>query len=310
MAKKHSLTRKTRITTAIIIVIAVSIIVTIVLYYYFIDLLTNASHPSTIISHNRALDKFGIKEIYPTTIGGREWFINMNNPENDGIFNPESPITRQPDGSWQIAGRHKIGKYNEEVRMNVNTTPGDKQWKNVEITGYAKVVSKSSHNNNADLDWYARGGRHNSSIPCESTALHGGLYIDGSVGWKKEIWQVGGYTDIRDKAKVTNSILGRWIGWKVVMYNINNDTAVKMESYLDDKNNNNWRKVTDLVDNGGWFANSPDNIFYSANCGRAKDYIITNGGPIVTFRSDNLVWDFKNLSIREIIPEEKIYNQP
>ena len=31
-----------------------------------------------------------------------------------------------------------------------------------------------------------------------------------------------------------------------------------------------------------------------------KDYIITNGGPIVTFRSDNMTWDFKNLSVREI----------
>jgi hypothetical protein len=94
------------------------------------------------------------------------------------------------------------------------------------------------------------------------------------------------------------------------MYNINNDTAVKMESYIDNKNTNYWVKVTDLIDDGGWFANSPDNIFYSANCGKAKDYIVTNGGTIVTFRSDNLIWDFKNLSVREIIPGEKIYNQP
>jgi hypothetical protein len=61
--------------------------------------------------------------------------------------------------------------------------------------------------------------------------------IDGIVEWKKEIWHTGGYTAERSKAKVlTDSILGRWIGWKVVMYNINNDTAVKMESYIDDKN--------------------------------------------------------------------------
>jgi hypothetical protein len=29
-------------------------------------------------------------------------------------------------------------------------------------------------------------------------------------------------------------------------------------------------------------------------------YIITNPGPIATFRSDNMIWDFKDLSIREI----------
>jgi hypothetical protein len=254
---------------------------------------------------DNTIDKFGIKKMYPTTQGGREWFIDMINPKSDGIFSITSNynITKQRDASWRIDA--------PMVRMNIDTLPGVEPWKNIEITGYAKVVSKSSSSNNTDLDWSARGGRQNSSIPCEGTALHGGLHIDGSVGWKKEIWQVGGYTTERAKAKIlTDSILGRWIGWKVVMYNINNDTAVKMESYIDNKNSNYWVKVADLVDNGGWFANSPDNIFYSTNCGKAKDYIITNGGSIVTFRSDNLVWDFKNLSVREIIPEEKIYNQP
>jgi hypothetical protein len=255
--------------------------------------------------NDNTIDKFGIKKMYPTTQGGREWFIDMINPKSDGMFSITSNhnITKQRDASWRIDA--------PMVRMNIDTLPGVEPWKNIEITGYAKVVSKSSSSNNTDLDWSARGGRQNSSIPCEGTALHGGLHIDGSVGWKKEIWQVGGYTTERAKAKIlTDSILGRWIGWKVVMYNINNDTAVKMESYIDNKNSNYWVKVADLVDNGGWFANSPDNIFYSTNCGKAKDYIITNGGSIVTFRSDNLVWDFKNLSVREIIPEEKIYNQP
>jgi hypothetical protein len=266
---------------------------------------TNSEENLQSYDDDNTIDKFGIKKMYPTTQGGREWFIDMINPKSDGIFSITSNynITKQRDASWRIDA--------PMVRMNIDTLPGDKQWKNIEITGYAKVVSKSSSSNNTDLDWSARGGIQNSSMPCEGTALHGGLHIDGSVGWKKEIWQVGGYTTERAKAKIlTDSILGRWIGWKVVMYNINNDTAVKMESYIDNKNSNYWVKVADLIDNGGWFANSPDNIFYNANCGKAKDYIITNGGPIVTFRSDNLVWDFKNLSVREIIPEEKIYNQP
>jgi hypothetical protein len=33
-----------------------------------------------------------------------------------------------------------------------------------------------------------------------------------------------------------------------------------------------------------------------------KIIFLTNGGPIVTFRSDNLVWEFKDLSVREIQP--------
>ena len=93
-----------------------------------------------------------------------------------------------------------------------------------------------------------------------------------------------------------------------VMYNIkaNNTTSVKMESYLDIKNDGNWTKVTDLVDSGGWYARTSDEEFYSAHCGKPKDYIVTNPGPIATFRTDNMILDFKDLSIREIQPPSRI----
>ena len=84
------------------------------------------------------------------------------------------------------------------------------------------------------------------------------------------------------------------------MYNTNNDSAVKMESYLDNSTSNHWVKVFETTDSGKWFANSSDDEFYSANCGRSKDHIVLNSGPIVTFRTDNVVLNFKDFSIREI----------
>jgi hypothetical protein len=141
--------------------------------------------------------------------------------------------------------------------------------RNVEITGYAKVIesisSSSTANGNkaddksngeeeekyftSDLDWRAKGGRHNNQHPCEGTAYVGAIGIDGNIRWKREMWHIGGYTDARAVDKITE-----------------------------------------------------DKEFYSADCGRPKDNIITNGGPIVTFRSDNIVWDFRDLSVREIQP--------
>jgi hypothetical protein len=47
-------------------------------------------------------------------------------------------------------------------------------------------------------------------------------------------------------------------------------------------------------------ADTSDKEFYSVDCGKPKDYIMTNAGPNVMFRSDNLILDFKNLSTREI----------
>jgi hypothetical protein len=82
---------------------------------------------------NAISDKFGILEIYPTKPGGREWFINMNNPTEDPGFNARSNITRQLDGSWQTSGRLDNGKYVGEVRMEVVSLPGSEVWKNVEM---------------------------------------------------------------------------------------------------------------------------------------------------------------------------------
>ena len=243
-------------------------------------------------------DPFGVKKIYPTKQGGREWFMNMSNPENDPnvsfTFNPT--LIKQNDSSW------KIDK-NDKVRINVDTPDSLPEWKNVEITGYVKIDSLINPNNTriiSDIDWVSRTDRHNEDLPCYGLSLHGGIYPDGNVAWKKEIWFTGGYTKERSSPKITEPIIDRWIGWKVVVYNTNNDSAVKMESYLDNSNSNHWVKVFETTDNGKWFANTSDDDFYSANCGRSKDHIVLNSGPIVTFRADNVVLNFKDFSIREI----------
>lgn len=246
-------------------------------------------------------DKFGTLAAYPTKQTGREWYVDMRNPNGDGVFNPGSEIQRQLDGSWQI-GLSASGNGYEQVRMNVMTPPGLDEWKDVEITGYAKVLNASDEDD--ALVWYARGNRHNNLVPCEGTSLKGGIAVDGTISWVKEIWHTGGYTDERGKKKVTESIIGRWIGWKIVIYNINekstNRTIVKMESYVDDKAENKWVKVAEEVDSGGWEASSSDSVFYSANCGRPKDFVITNPDKVAAFRSDNMIWNFQNLSVREI----------
>jgi hypothetical protein len=286
--------------------------------YSQIPFLPNSENKSSNNSYysanqNVGVDKFGIKEIYPTIQRGREWYINMANPRNDPIFSLGSnqSIIKQngssgssgsnnDDISWRIT--------NPKVRMHVDTRPGSPEWKNVEITGYVKVnrtnVTTAEHYQDDipnHIAWLARSGIHTDNAPCNGTALSGSIDDDGSVGWKKEIWFTGGYTNESAQAKPTSSIVGRWIGWKTVVYNTE-DEAVKMESYLDDKDNNHWIRVTNLTDNGEWYADSSDKEFYSAGCGKPKDYIITNSAPRVVFRADNMILDFKDLSVREIEP--------
>jgi hypothetical protein len=301
-----------------ILLVASSILVLLIIFVLLYSRFVIPPIPLPVPVGERKVDEFGTLQIYPTVYGGREWFINMQDPFDDEAVSIDSGITldQQSNGSW--------GVNSSEVRIRVDTPPGQEEWKNVEMTGYVKMISpttlsvdssefsdqdeESEDGDSLDphLTWRARGGRHSDMVPCEGTALNGGLYLDGKVSWKKEIWHTGGYTTARGVSEIPNSFINKWIGWKTVMYNLKNDSSVKMESYLDNEANNKWVKVSDVEDNGEWYADTSDDEFYSADCSKEKDYIITNSGPIATFRADNLIFDFKNLSIREIKPPPSI----
>lgn len=69
-----------------------SIIISIKFYYYNNQIL---HQPVTAIGSG--VDKFGIREIYPTKSGGEEWFMNMQDSTNDPRFDPRATITKNPD---------------------------------------------------------------------------------------------------------------------------------------------------------------------------------------------------------------------
>jgi hypothetical protein len=264
-------------------------------------------------------DIFGITKIYPTKIGAREWFLNMSEPKNSSNFfiTENLNLSKLSDGSWRINASH--------VRMVVNTSEGQEKWKNVEITGYVRLshlpntnvsdtdisngLSSSGEDEIDDLVFISRSGRHSSEVPCDGTAYVGGLHTDGSIGWKKEIWHTGGYTEERARHKLAESYLNEWVGLKAIVYDImrdNETSGVKLEMYIDGSNTNNWTKVSDILDRGGWYTKSNNTEFFSAGCGRARDYVIIDGGPNVIFRADNTLLDFKNLSVREIQPPPQL----
>ena len=89
------------------------------------------------------------------------------------------------------------------------------------------------------------------------------------------------------------------------MFNINNDSAVRLETYLDDNATNHWKKVADVVDNGGSMR-TIQTTYFTAQLWKIQRLYSTNAGPIATFRSDNMIWDFKDLNIREIQPPSDV----
>ena len=59
---------------------------------------------------------YEIRQIYPTKLGGEEWFMNMQNPIGDPRFDPQATITKNPDGSYKVT--------KEEIRMEVHPSTG------------------------------------------------------------------------------------------------------------------------------------------------------------------------------------------
>ena len=292
---------------------------------------------SAVVSNG--VDKFGIEKLYPTKTGvgggGEEWYMDMLNPMDDERFKPMNTILNKAlppfytltrnneDGSWKLTSTTPETK----VRMHVFTSTGynpskiatydhteleDKgymqspnDWKNIEMTGYVKLNDFNS--NEEKFQWFNRGGIHYTSTepntqPCEGVGYKGNLFYSGHVRFAKEQWHVSyEFTEKEEvEAVADSSIEGKWIGYKYVVYNIeqnnnNRKTVVKMENWLDiDNDGKDWIKVDEYLDDGGWGDKGEE-------CGGASDQIITWGGPVATFRWDNARdVDFKNLSVREI----------
>ena len=273
-------------------------------------------------------DKFGIEKIYPSKIDGQEWFMKMDNIFDDNQFYPfgvsdskledsNLEIIQNDDRSWNLKSKDNLAK----VRMNIHTSEGyhpekietldhaeleekgymqsEKDWKNVEITGYIKLNNNNIPLSEGRFTWYSRGGHHTESEPCEGVAYKGDIFFSGDTRFAKEQWHVSYFfTDIKKDSK---PIKGKWIGYKFVLYNLENpsdsdETIVKMESWIDYNNNGEWVKINEYIDKGKWGDSGK-------KCDGKNDQLITWGGPIATFRWDKADdVDFKSFSVREIQP--------
>lgn len=233
------------------------------------------------------LDKWGIREIYPTKVGGREWFMNPGNPRDGLTISPAAtPVYDAGNGAWMIS--RQTDHPNDGVRMYVISPTG---WKDVEITGYVKLDSFSFPE---EFAWAARSGKHSPDNVCEATAYFGALGFSGNSWFQKKIFHGEGYTNKRYSSVKVEPLQDRWVGIKLVAYNVNSDKAVRLELWVDDHADNNWVKVAETIDEGGWSHKVP------GMCARPTDYIISETRPRAMFRIDNSTFEFKNLSVREI----------
>jgi hypothetical protein len=234
-------------------------------------------------------DKFGIDELYPTADNGPVWFLNNEQPEADDNFLLTSAenIVLEEEDSDVFALDAETGTPKHGVRLHADSPEG--QWKNVEMTGYFKL-----HQGNDQFTLIGRQGpTYNDNGGCGAYGYYGSLSANGDAYFKKKLFHHGGYTGrTAVQGSVVDDLMDRWVGIKLVVYDLD-DGEVKLELWVDDGDEtNNWKKVTEYVDDGNW-------VVSGNGCDRSSDDIIeegTRGG----FRVDDSQFEFKKLSIREI----------
>lgn len=254
---------------------------------------------------NSMSDIFGIRKIYDTKTGGFEWYMNMDDPEEDPHLNNYGNIQENDNNSYNIGDRSRLSVYSEDGidndEGNMDTydfselrekgywhKPTD--WKNVEITG-------EYHYRGGDgpgITHFVRSEDHSSLHDgCGGSSYKNKIYFNGTSNFNKEqahptSWEMPhiehNYGDLKN----------HWFRFKTIVYNFPMG-YVKLENWLDPYNDNNWIKIGQHVDKGDWGKDG-------TKCGGKSDEIITWGSPNVTFRWDDISVDFRNLSIREIEP--------
>ena len=239
-----------------------------------------------------ASDEFGIEQLYSTAGGGDApvWFLNSEDPEEDMNFlmtsHEDIELEEEDSGVFRLDA--ETGTQRHEVRIHADSP--DDEWRNVEMTGYFKLEE-----GNDQFTLVARQGpTYNDDGGCGAYGYYGMLSAEGDAFFKKKLFHHGGYTDrTAVEENVVDDLENRWVGLKLVVYDLDEGEDVKLELWVDDGNEeNNWRKATEYVDDGDWETNGSD-------CDRDSDDTIdegTRGG----FRVDDSEFEFKKLSIREI----------
>ena len=237
------------------------------------------------------VDKWGIDELYATADGGPTWYIlEQEDPTSDGNFYygmyRTTTIDYREDGVWRVNALS--GTQEHGIRMHVDSPTGT--WKNTEMTGYFYAVEGS--------DQFTMIARHGPSYHdnggCQAYGYYGMTAIDGNVFFKKKLYHFNdGYTKRLAQVSALDNLSDEWIGMKFVVYDLPNGD-VKLELWIDEGDmTNNWNKVTELVDSGNHAVVGGD------DCSRdATDSI--EDGTRASFRADNMMFDFKKLSVREI----------
>ncbi|MDR4511123.1 MAG: hypothetical protein MRJ93_05390 [Nitrososphaeraceae archaeon] len=135
---------------------------------------------------------------------------------------------------------------------------------------------------------------------CGGSSYHNNLSNEGHVRMKKEQFHVEYDIDEYDKNVNLGDLYNKTIGIKAIVYNSEDNTKVKLETWIDTENQGKgpYKKVQERIDKGKWGK-------YMKICGaEKKGAVISWGSPNVVIKTNNVQFEIYDIEVREIVPPQ------
>jgi hypothetical protein len=285
---------------------------------------SSADLPTQILP-DAGRDAFGIRRLFPTRTGGREWFAKWTGTARsfNGV-DPNDPWfdADHGEGRYEVDGRGKLTATGPIVRMYVHDPARQVEWsENLEITVYFKRIRETRQPSYSGLQILAHTdhgatGDENRNL-CDDRGYGAKVTVDGRCEFEKEI------AHHRDNGSDSVATVRPWkelpknvsVGVKFVLRNVAHDTQVKLELYrdlADGKNGGTWEKVTGFTDTGRNFGvgKTPPAVRVKPELALIRRMVLPdseNKTPMMSvyLRHEYGTMEYERFSIREIDPGEE-----